>query len=170
MAGLDEALRRYNFIDPDRLGVMGGSYGGFMTSWIVGHMARFKAACSERAVNNQASMFDTSDIGHYIEEWQKRCLPWEDPQWYAERSPISYAKEITTPLLILHAEADLRCPVEQPEQLFVALKKLRERSSSCASRTRTTTVPGRASRHTGWSVSVSFSSGSANTCILKQRR
>ena len=125
VAGLDEALRRCDFIDPERLGVLGGSYGGFLTSWIVGHSNRFKAACSERAVNNQHSMFGTSDIGHYFQEWQNRCLPWENPQWYAERSPLSYAKEITTPLLILHAEADLRCPIEQAEQLFVALKKLR---------------------------------------------
>ncbi|HSB73071.1 MAG TPA: S9 family peptidase [Candidatus Methylomirabilis sp.] len=125
MAGLDEALRRYDFIDAERLGVLGGSYGGFLTSWIVAHSNRFKAACSERAVNNQHSMFGTSDIGHYFQEWQNGCLPWENPQWYAERSPVTHAKEITTPLLILHSEADLRCPMEQAEQLFVALKKLR---------------------------------------------
>jgi dipeptidyl aminopeptidase/acylaminoacyl peptidase len=125
MAGLDEALRRYDFIDPDRLGVMGGSYGGFMTSWIVGHTDRFKAACSERAVNTLWSMFGTSDIGHYFPELHSGGPPpWEDLRWYLERSPLSYAKDIRTPLLIVHSEDDLRCPMEQAEQLFVALKRL----------------------------------------------
>jgi dipeptidyl aminopeptidase/acylaminoacyl peptidase len=125
MAGLDEALRRYDFLDPDRLGVMGGSYGGFMTSWIVGHTGRFKAACSERALNTFWSFSGTSDIGHYFPEWHSGGPPpWEDLEWYLEHSPLSYAKDIRTPLLILHSENDLRCPIEQAEQLFVALKRL----------------------------------------------
>jgi dipeptidyl aminopeptidase/acylaminoacyl peptidase len=125
MAGLDEALRRYDFLDPDRLGVMGGSYGGFMTSWIVGHTDRFKAACSERALNTFWSFFGTSDIGHYFPEWHSGGPPpWDDLKWYLERSPLSYVKQIRTPLLIVHSEDDLRCPIEQAEQLFVALKRL----------------------------------------------
>jgi dipeptidyl aminopeptidase/acylaminoacyl peptidase len=125
MAGLDEALRRYDFIDPDRLGVMGGSYGGFMTSWIVGHTDRFKAACSERALNTFWSFFGSSDIGHYFPEVHSGGPPpWEDLRWYVERSPLSHAKNIRTPLLIVHAEDDLRCPMEQAEQLFVVLKRL----------------------------------------------
>ncbi|MBI4634875.1 MAG: S9 family peptidase [Candidatus Rokubacteria bacterium] len=124
MAGLDEALRRYPFIEPERLGVMGGSYGGFLTSWIVGHTRRFRAACSERAVNNHHTMFGTSDIGHTFNVVELGgALPWEDMQAYVERSPLTYAKDIVTPLLILHSEDDLRCPIEQAEQLFVALKK-----------------------------------------------
>jgi dipeptidyl aminopeptidase/acylaminoacyl peptidase len=126
MAGVDEAVRRYDFVDPDRLGVLGGSYGGFLTSWTVGHTDRFKAACSERAVNNAHSMFGTSDIGHYFQEWESGYLPWENLKSYIERSPLTYAKHIRTPLLIIHAEDDLRCPIEQAEQLFVALKKLRK--------------------------------------------
>lgn len=126
LAGLDEAVRRHAFIAPERLGVLGGSYGGFMTSWIVGHTDRFAAACSERAVNSQASMFGTSDIGHIYNVVELGGpLPWEDMARYLERSPLTYAKNITTPLLILHSEDDLRCPIEQGEQLFVALKKLR---------------------------------------------
>jgi dipeptidyl aminopeptidase/acylaminoacyl peptidase len=125
MAGVDEALRRYDFIDPERLGVMGGSYGGFLTSWTVGHTTRFKAACSERAVNNTYTLFGTSDIGHSFSEAQSGYLPWENMAWYIEHSPLTYAKDITTPLLIMHSENDLRCPMEQAEQLFVALKKLR---------------------------------------------
>jgi dipeptidyl aminopeptidase/acylaminoacyl peptidase len=126
MAGLDEALRRSDFIDPDRLGVMGGSYGGFLTSWTVGHTDRFKAACSERAVNNTYTLFGTSDIGHSFSEAQSGYLPWENMQWYIDHSPLTYAKDITTPLLIMHSESDWRCPMEQAEQLFVALKKQRK--------------------------------------------
>jgi dipeptidyl aminopeptidase/acylaminoacyl peptidase len=126
MAGLDEALRRFDFIDPDRLGVMGGSYGGFLTSWTVGHTDRFKAACSERAVNNTYTLFGTSDIGHSFSEAQSGYLPWENMQWYVDHSPLTYAKDIATPLLIIHSEGDLRCPMEQAEQLFVALKKQRK--------------------------------------------
>jgi dipeptidyl aminopeptidase/acylaminoacyl peptidase len=126
MAGLDEALRRYDCIDPERLGVMGGSYGGFLTSWTVGQTKRFKAACSERAVNNTYTLFGTSDIGHSFSEAQSGYLPWENMQWYIDHSPLTYAKDIATPLLIMHSESDLRCPMEQAEQLFVALKKQRK--------------------------------------------
>ena len=103
---------------------MGGSYGGFLTSWTVGHTQRFKAACSERAVNSVASLFGTSDIGASCLEAQSGALPWENLQWYVEHSPLTYAQHITTPLLILHAEDDLRCPIEQAEQLFAVLKRL----------------------------------------------
>jgi len=125
MLGLDEALRRFDFIDPKRLGVLGGSYGGFMTSWIVGHTRHFKAACSERAVNNTYTLFGTSDIGSSFSETQAGVQPWEDMGWFVAHSPLTYAQEITTPLLILHSENDLRCPMEQAEQLFTVLKKLR---------------------------------------------
>jgi acylaminoacyl-peptidase len=126
MAGLDEALRRHDEIDPARLGVLGGSYGGFLTSWIVGHTHRFRAACSERAVNDQWGMFGTSDIGHVFNTVELGALPWENLDEYVKRSPVSYAKDITTPLLIIHSEDDLRCPMGQAEQLWVALKKLRK--------------------------------------------
>jgi dipeptidyl aminopeptidase/acylaminoacyl peptidase len=125
MAGLDEVVRRYDFIDPDRLGVMGGSYGGYLTSWIVGHTDRFKAACSERALNDFRSMFGTSDISPLFLVMHTGGAYWDDPQWYFEHSPLSYARQITTPLLIMHSEQDLRCPMEQAEQLFVALKTLK---------------------------------------------
>ena len=126
MAGLDEALGRFDYLDAGRLGVMGGSYGGFMTSWIVGHTDRFRAACSERAVNAAWSMYGTSDIGFWFQEAHALGRPpWEDLRWYLERSPLSYARDIRTPLLIVHSESDLRCPMEQAEQLYVALKKLK---------------------------------------------
>lgn len=126
LAGLDEALRRFDWIDPERLGLLGGSYGGFMTSWIVGHSHRFRAACSERAVNSHVTMFGTSDIGHLFNAVELGgVLPWEETARYLERSPLTYAKDITTPLLIVHSEDDLRCPISEAEQLFMALKTLR---------------------------------------------
>ena len=125
-AGLDEALRRFDWIDPERLGLLGGSYGGFVTSWIVGHSTRFRAACSERAVNSHVTMFGSSDIGHIFNVLELGgVLPWEDMARYLERSPLTYARDITTPLLIMHSEDDLRCPIGEAEQLFVALKTLR---------------------------------------------
>jgi dipeptidyl aminopeptidase/acylaminoacyl peptidase len=123
MAVLDEALRRYPFIDPDRLGILGGSYGGFMTSWVVSHSDRFKAACSERAVNNMASEEWTSDIATAFRH-ELGATWFDDPDEYRRMSPITYVKDIDTPLLILHSENDLRCPIEQAEQLFVALRLL----------------------------------------------
>jgi dipeptidyl aminopeptidase/acylaminoacyl peptidase len=72
-------------------------------------------------------MFGTSDIGHYFQEWESGGrTPWDHPDWYRGRSPLTYAKNITTPLLIIHSEDDLRCPMEQAEQLFTALKKFRK--------------------------------------------
>ena len=124
MAVMDEAVKRFDFIDPDRLGVMGGSYGGFMTSWIIGHTDRFKAACSERAVNDMRTMSWTSDIGTYFQKGYVGRSHLEDPDEYARQSPVTYVDAIHTPLLILHSENDLRCPIEQAEQLFAALKKL----------------------------------------------
>jgi dipeptidyl aminopeptidase/acylaminoacyl peptidase len=125
-AGLDEALRRFDWIDPERLGLLGGSYGGFVTSWIVGHSTRFRAACSERAVNSHVTMFGSSDIGHIFNVVELGgVLPWEDMARYLERSPLTYARDITTPLLIIHSEDDLRCPIGEAEQLFMALKTLR---------------------------------------------
>jgi dipeptidyl aminopeptidase/acylaminoacyl peptidase len=124
MAVVDEALRRFEFIDPDRLGILGGSYGGFLTSWIVGHTDRFAAACSERAVNNQLTMVSTSDIGYWFQGDYVGVSHLEEPDEYLRMSPITYVANIHTPLLILHSDGDLRCPVEQAEQLFVALRML----------------------------------------------
>jgi len=125
LAGLDEALRRFDWIDPGRLGLLGGSYGGFVTSWIVGHSTRFRVACSERAVNSHLTMFGSSDIGPVFNVAELGgVLPWEDTARYLERSPLTYASSITTPLLIIHSEDDLRCPIGEAEQLFVALKML----------------------------------------------
>ena len=126
MAGLDEALGRFDFLDPDRLGVMGGSYGGYMTTWIIAHDHRFKAACSERALNTWLSFYGSSDIGHYFGEKYLHAAPPDGVETLLKHSPLTYAANIRTPLLIVHSEDDLRCPIEQAEQLFVALKKRRK--------------------------------------------
>lgn len=122
MAGVEAALH-FHDIDPQRLGVAGGSYGGYLTNWIVGHTDRFKAAVSERSVTNLYSFYGTSDIGWSFAEFEVGGTPQENAPAYLERSPITYAGRITTPLLILHSENDLRCPIEQAEQLFAALRR-----------------------------------------------
>jgi dipeptidyl aminopeptidase/acylaminoacyl peptidase len=124
MAVMDEAVRRFDFVDADRLGVIGGSYGGYMTSWVVGHTDRFKAAVSERAVNNFDSQWGSSDFGWDFKGYTDRFL-FEDVDLYLRISPSTYAQDIHTPLLILHSEQDLRCPIEQAEHLFVTLRLLK---------------------------------------------
>ncbi len=122
MAVVDTALAQYPFIDAERLGVLGGSYGGYMTSWIIGHTDRFAAACSERAVNNLATLDVTSDIGGVAEFWFGRSA-FNDPTGVAAMSPITYVDEMTTPLLIVHSDADLRCPHEQADQLYLEMRR-----------------------------------------------
>ena len=122
MAAVDLVAGRPD-VDPDRLGVLGGSYGGFMTNWIVGHTDRFVAAVSMRGLSNFASMYGTSDIGQGFCERELLGDPLEQAERYARMSPISYVDRVRTPLLLLHGEQDLRCPLEQAEQLFVALRR-----------------------------------------------
>ncbi|HEU4436339.1 MAG TPA: prolyl oligopeptidase family serine peptidase, partial [candidate division Zixibacteria bacterium] len=101
-------------------------YGGFMTNWIVGHTNRYKAAITGRSVVNQYSMSGSSDIGQEV--WREmRAKIWEDPDKLMRLSPISYVKNVKTPLLILHNEFDLRCPISQGEELFLALKMLKKK-------------------------------------------
>jgi dipeptidyl aminopeptidase/acylaminoacyl peptidase len=121
---VDTALERFDFIDPERLGVLGGSYGGYMTSWIVGHTNRFGAAISERAVNNLVSMFGSSDLFWSSFDRQFGGPLWENVEAYVEKSPSTYAPQIETPLLVLHSEQDLRCNIEQGEHLFTLLRVL----------------------------------------------
>jgi dipeptidyl aminopeptidase/acylaminoacyl peptidase len=126
MAALDAALLRMPWADPTRLAIMGGSYGGFMTTWAIGHDHRFKAAISERAVNDLHAMQGTSDIGYYFNSSYlgERATIEDDLGAVLRQSPLTYAKHIRTPVLILHSEDDLRCPISQAEQLFVVLSRL----------------------------------------------
>jgi dipeptidyl aminopeptidase/acylaminoacyl peptidase len=122
MDAVDYALENYDYIDKDRLGVTGGSYGGFMTNWIVGHTDRFRAAVTQRSISNWISFYGVSDIGYYFTEWQIKA-DLNDLETLWKHSPLAYADKIKTPLLILHSEKDYRCPIEQAEQLFIALKR-----------------------------------------------
>jgi dipeptidyl aminopeptidase/acylaminoacyl peptidase len=123
MAVVDEAVSRYGFIDPERVGVMGGSYGGFMTSWIAGHTDRFRAACSERSCNNFLLEGGSADIG-WMFKGETGAFWFEAPEAYLKISPSTYAPNITTPLLIVHSESDHRCPVGHAEDLFAILRLL----------------------------------------------
>ena len=125
MAGVD-ALVVDGLADPERLGVTGGSYGGYLTSWIVGHTRRFKAAVTCRSVNDLTSQMLSGDIGGpEFGRYEFGVNPWEDPHLYLRESPLTYAREIRTPLLIQHSENDLRCTVTQAEELFAVLRSLR---------------------------------------------
>jgi dipeptidyl aminopeptidase/acylaminoacyl peptidase len=122
---VDTVLARYPAVDPARVGVLGGSYGGYLTSWLVGHTDRFRAACSERAVNNLLSLEWTSDIATVFRT-EIGVSHLDDPSEYVRMSPVTYVRAFDTPLLIIHSEDDLRCPISQAEELFVALRLLRK--------------------------------------------
>ena len=125
MEGLDVTLRSYPSIDADALFVTGASYGGYMTNMITARTTRFKAAITQNAVTNLYSMFGTSDIGFYFNSAQLGGVDmWEDEETVMKFSPIRYAKNVQTPTLVLHNENDYRCPMEQAEQWYMALKRL----------------------------------------------
>lgn len=122
MLGTDYVLEQHPEIDKDHVYVMGGSYGGFMTNWIVGHTDRFRAAISQRSISNWISFYGTSDVGAFFVEFQlKRDLSDVDGLW--RMSPLAHAAHAKTPILLMHSEQDLRCPMEQAEQFYVAMKK-----------------------------------------------
>lgn len=123
LLGLDHAIG-LGFIDPARVAVTGGSYGGFMTNWLIGHTTRFRCAVTEVCVSNLHNFYGTSDIGATWGEVEWGASPWDGADRLLRRSPITYAPQIATPVLIVANEADHRCPVEQSEQFFVALRKL----------------------------------------------
>jgi dipeptidyl aminopeptidase/acylaminoacyl peptidase len=123
MGVVDTALEQFPFLDADRLGVLGGSYGGFLTSWVVGHTKRFKAALSERSVNHLVSAFGSSDL-FWVFERQFGGPMWDNVDEWLRMSPATYARDIDTPLLVVHSETDLRCNIEQGEHLFTLLRLL----------------------------------------------
>ena len=124
MAVVDHTLARYPFCDADRVGMLGGSYGGYMATTLATRFSnRFRAICTERAVNNMITEEFTSDISTV---WRASLgvNHLDDPDSYSSMSPISRVKDIDTPILIIHSEDDLRCPISQAEELFVALRLL----------------------------------------------
>jgi dipeptidyl aminopeptidase/acylaminoacyl peptidase len=125
IGGVD-ALVADGLADPDRLGVTGGSYGGYLTNWIIAQDQRFKAAMTCRCVSDMTMLFLTGDISGG--DWANQefdATPWSDPAYYREISPISYADRIRTPLLIQHSEHDLRTTIGQAEALFTTLRSHR---------------------------------------------
>lgn len=122
MIGTDYVLEKHPNIHKNNVYLAGGSYGGFMTNWIVGHTNRFKAAVTQRCISNWISFYGTSDIGpHFVEFQLQQDLSNMEELW--RMSPLAYAQKVETPLLIIHGEEDLRCPQEQAEQMYIAMKK-----------------------------------------------
>ena len=140
-------MERLPYVNSRRMGVTGGSYGGFMTNWliaqypdrfaaaitgagisnwIVGHTDRFRAAVTQRSVVDLRSFVGSSDIGYDFKR-ELDGYPWTNPEVYKKCSPLTYAAGIKTPLLIIHSEQDLRCGIEQAEQLFATLKLMKRR-------------------------------------------
>ncbi|HLY31075.1 MAG TPA: prolyl oligopeptidase family serine peptidase, partial [Ktedonobacterales bacterium] len=122
MAAVDAALARGG-LDPDRLAVFGASYGGYMTNWIVTQTDRFRAAVTVNSVTSLLSCFGVGDIDN-VWAGGDYGWPWEREAWYRERSPLTHVARITTPIRIIAAENDYRCPISQSEELYVWLKRL----------------------------------------------
>lgn len=122
IAGVDY-IQEKGLADPERLGVMGWSYGGYMTNWITTRTDRFKAGISGASVSNLYSFYGTSDIGYSFGEFETGGSSCFLKEKLIQRSPINSVEKINTPLLLIHGEKDLRCPVSQSEELFTALKR-----------------------------------------------
>lgn len=121
MAGVDSVLE-LGFADEERMAITGGSYGGYMTAWIITHSDRFKAAVSQRGVYNISSFYGTSDVPLLMSN-EFDAEPWADHDVYWDNSPLKYAARIKTPLLLIHSENDFRVPIEQAEQLFAWVRR-----------------------------------------------
>lgn len=119
----DLVIKKTKQIDVNNIFVTGGSYGGFMTNWIVGHTDRFKAAATQRSISNWLSFHGTSDIGFYFSKDQTAGHPTKDTNLLWQQSPIKYAMEVKTPLLFIHSDEDYRCPIEQAMQFYSMLRE-----------------------------------------------
>ncbi|HUH12956.1 MAG TPA: S9 family peptidase [Longimicrobiales bacterium] len=122
LTGVDAALAKYPAIDPERLGVSGGSYGGYMTNWLTATTDRFAAAATSRSITNWESWYGVSDA-QGLTEYEFMGTPWEQRELYRRLSPISYVENVQAPTLIIHSENDYRTPIADGEQWYVALKK-----------------------------------------------
>jgi dipeptidyl aminopeptidase/acylaminoacyl peptidase len=131
MIGVEDLLARQEFVDGERMGVTGGSCGGVLTNWIVGHTDRFKAAVTQRSITNYVSRIGSSDTGplHVLSEL--RTHPWEDLEFVWRMSAIAYAPQVNTPLLIIHSDEDHRCPIEQAEEFFTVLRWMGKEVEFC---------------------------------------
>jgi len=125
MEGLDAALKLFPRIDGSRLGVAGGSYGGYMTNWVVCHTDRFRAAVTDRSISNWVTMWTVSDIGPHFTTDQIGGDPWTNEEKLLSDSPLRYASRVRTPLLLVHSLEDYRCPFPEGIQLYTALKYMK---------------------------------------------
>lgn len=123
MAAVDEVVSR-GYVDEQRMGVLGGSYGGFMTNWVVGHTDRFAAAVTQRTISDLYSAWGTDDIMFADNNTTFGGPPWERDEHYRKYSPITYVDQVSTPVLLIQSEEDYRCPMGQAEEFYIALKLL----------------------------------------------
>jgi dipeptidyl aminopeptidase/acylaminoacyl peptidase len=121
MKGVDALIAR-GYVDSKKLCVTGGSGGGLLTAWIIGHTDRFAAAVSQYPVTNWFTQAGTADFGYYFSALWMKSMPWDNPDQYIQRSPIFFAKNFKTPTMVLTGEADLRTPMAESEELYFALK------------------------------------------------
>lgn len=119
---LDAALAHYGAIDPNRVGVTGGSYGGYMTNWVIGHTDRFQCAVSQRSISNWIIMEHTSDIGAYFSPREQGAKTAENVEKLWWHSPLKYAAKVVTPTLFIHSDADYRCWMAEALSMYTALK------------------------------------------------
>lgn len=122
LTGVDLLLER-GLLDPARLAITGGSYGGYLTAWIIGHDDRFAAAVAQRGVYHLQAFHGVTDIPVFMTS-NMQAEPWDSPEVFWKYSPLAYARNIKTPLLIIHSENDFRVPIAEGEQLFTTLKRL----------------------------------------------
>ncbi|MFI3230402.1 MAG: S9 family peptidase [bacterium] len=120
----DEVLKRYTHIDEDKLGITGGSYGGFICNWAIGNTDRFKVATSQRSISNYVSKCLSTDIGYYHNLSQTGSDPWTSPEKMWSHSPLKYVKNAKTPTLFIQSDEDYRCWMSEPLQMFSALCQL----------------------------------------------
>ncbi len=123
LAIVDHALAAHSRADAP-VHLTGGSYGGFMTNWLVAHSDRFRSAVTQRSICNWVSFFGTSDIGPWFGGQEQGGTPWDAAKRLWDRSPLKYVANVRTPTLVIHSEGDYRCPIEQAEQWFTALKTI----------------------------------------------
>ena len=124
MEAVDYVLENFDFVDGERLGVTGISYGGFMTNWIVTHTDRFKAAVTQNGICSWDAEYGTTDIGFYFVEDQLGGTPWRNWEKLRRQSPLTYVENVKTPLMILHSMEDYRCWIDQALLMYTALKTL----------------------------------------------
>ncbi len=120
----DHVLALCPDLDPERLGVCGGSYGGYMTNWIIGHTNRFRAACAMRSISNMIASEMTCDKGYlFLKEHMTGATPWTDADLLWEKSPLKYVSNAVTPTLFIHSDTDYRCRMDEPLQMYTSLRQ-----------------------------------------------